>query len=95
MSSIDKEIARDITVAWLNNNKVSEEYLSKKQVAAFYESIFTAVCECKIQAKGTMQIETSTGATITATPKTGVGVTPRRMDRMSDGSSTGSIHRFT
>jgi len=51
MSSIDKEIARDITVAWLNSGKLSEEYLSKKQVAAFYECVFQTVVECKAQQK--------------------------------------------
>ncbi len=92
MSSIDKEIARDITVAWLNTGKLSEEYLSKKQVAAFYECIFQSVSECKIQAKG-VSIETSSGTTITATPQSSI----RRSINIPDAasSSTASKHRFT
>lgn len=66
MSTIDKELARDITVAWINCGKLSEEYLTKKQVAAFYETMFQTISECKIQSKGVQVIDTPTG-TITAT----------------------------
>ncbi|MEQ8191990.1 MAG: hypothetical protein ABRQ39_28755 [Candidatus Eremiobacterota bacterium] len=92
MSSIDKEIARDITVAWLNTGKLSEEYLSKKQVAAFYECIFQSVSECKIQSKG-VSIETASGTTITATPQSGIRRSMGIPDAAS--SSTASKHRFT
>ena len=92
MSSIDKEIARDITVAWLNTGKLSEEYLSKKQVAAFYECIFQSVSECKIQSKG-VSIETSSGTTITATPQSAVRRSVGIPDAAS--SSSASKHRFT
>jgi hypothetical protein len=92
MSSIDKEIARDITVAWLNTGKLSEEYLSKKQVAAFYECIFQSVSECKIQSKG-VSIETSSGTTITATPQSGIRRSMGIPDAAS--SSSASKHRFT
>jgi len=93
LSSIDKELARDITVAWINCGKVSEEYLTKKQIASFYETMFNTIIECKAQAKGVQVIDTPTG-TVTTSP---VGVSAIRSSTSS--AVTGrrsdiSKHRF-